>query len=103
MKRFEKNLRGLIARDAESGILETVPNEHLSEAEARELKALGLVSLAPAGDNLLYVQLTDAGRVYFFRKAESVKAAWLNRLIGAAMTIGAELVIFILQGLLSRV
>ena len=37
MKRFEKNLRGLISRSAASDVVETVPNEHLSEADAREL------------------------------------------------------------------
>lgn len=100
MKRFEKDLRGLLDRSA-GGIVETVPSEHLTEDAARELKARGLVTLHPAGDNLLYARLTDAGRLYFTVKAEKRRAAWLNRLIGAAATIGTELLVIILQNALS--
>lgn len=97
MKRFEKNLRGLISRSAASDVVETVPNEHLSKADARELKALGLVSIAPAGDNLLRVQLTDEGRVYFFRKAESMKSVWRDRLISYVLGVLTPLTVWAIQ------
>ena len=92
MKRFEKNLRGLISRSAASDVVETVPNEHLSKADARELKALGLVSIAPAG-----VQLTDEGRVYFFRKAESMKSVWRDRLISYVLGVLTPLTVWAIQ------
>lgn len=97
MKNYEKNLRGLIARDAENGVLEIVPNEHLSEADARELKALGLADIAPAGDNMLYVRLTDEGRVYFFRKAESMKSVWRDRLISYVLGVLTPLTVWAIQ------
>ncbi len=97
MKRFEKNLRGLISRSAASDVVETVPNEHLSEADARELKALGLAAIAPAGDKMLYVWLTDEGRVYFFRKAESMKSVWRDRLISYVLGVLTPLTVWAIQ------
>lgn len=97
MKRFEKNLRGLISRSAASDVVETVPNEHLSVADARELKALGLAAIAPAGDNMLYVRLTDEGRVYFYRKSEAAKSIWRERLISYVLGVLTPLTVWAIQ------
>ena len=99
MKRFEKDLRGLLDRSV-GGIVETVPSEYLTEDAARELKARGLVTLHPAGDNLLYIRLTDAGRLYFTAKAEKRRAAWLNRLVSYILGVLTPLTVWLIEWLI---
>lgn len=92
MKKFEKDLKVVIALNTGDNCGVYQDTNGLSESDLRFLKAMGLVKLHEGGDNEVYATLTDKGLTYFQDKRERTVHVWKERLIGFASGVGATVV-----------
>lgn len=102
MKKFEKDLKVVIALNTGDNYGVYQDTNGLSESDLRLLKAMGLVKLHVGGNNEVFATPTDKGLTYFHDKRAHTVHVWKERLIGfasgVATTVVADLILRRLTG-----
>lgn len=102
MKKFEKDLKVVLALNSGDNYGVYQDTNGLSLADLQFLSAKGLVELHRGGDNELFATPTGKGLTYFQDKRDLAAKAWKDRLLGfltgAATTVAADLILRCLTG-----
>lgn len=78
MKKFERQIKKLIEKSEGGSFPVCCDDDVISEGDLRYLKAKGLITLIPAGDNTFAAIVEPLGLTYFDDKHDARTTFWKN-------------------------